>query len=290
MKKLIATVAIAPLAIFGLSCAQASNDAPIKPSVLADIAAGTPMRMDYQIKASAWVFILPVTGKANFVVNLNQETYDITSQVKTTGLADILINYNMDLKATGAVSAEGLKTKTYYAQNDDGKKNRLVEMTYNEDSFDMTATPKFGNLGKPPATTEQALDANDPITELINFSLKPRAEGEDPCGGPMKMFDGRQLTHLHFTNHGLKDVRSRAWKGKAYECHVRMVKVAGYKSGYDDNETLSGIDGPIKMWLAPLPNGSTVPVRIEAKTDSIGKVTLQASRLSFTPLSEIEDQ
>jgi hypothetical protein len=40
------------------------------------------------------------------------------------------------------------------------------------------------------------------------------------------------------------------------------------------------------MWLAPLSNGATVPVRIEAETDDIGKVTLQASKLKFTPIEE----
>jgi hypothetical protein len=47
---------------------------------------------------------------------------------------------------------------------------------------------------------------------------------------------------------------------------------------------LSGIDGPLRMWLAPLPNGAHVPVRIEAETEDIGTVTLQAAKLKFTPL------
>ncbi len=65
-----------------------------------------------------------------------------------------------------------------------------------------------------------------------------------------------------------------------------MDKVAGYKKGETNKDTLSGIVGPLKMWLAPLPNGATVPVRIEAKTDKIGTVTLQAAKLKFTPLED----
>ena len=68
--------------------------------------------------------------------------------------------------------------------------------------------------------------------------------------------------------------------------HVLLEKVAGFN---DDNpeekrETMAGIDGPLRMWLAPLPNGATWPVRIEADTDDIGKVVLQASQLRFEPI------
>ena len=80
-----------------------------------------------------------------------------------------------------------------------------------------------------PMTVEQALDSKDPVSALISFALEPRAEGEDPCGGPLKIFDGRQLTHLHLTNHGMKQGKSEAWSGEAYECHIKMDKVAGYK-------------------------------------------------------------
>jgi hypothetical protein len=38
------------------------------------------------------------------------------------------------------------------------------------------------------------------------------------------------------------------------------------------------------MYLAPLDNGSHVPVRIVADTDRIGKVTLTARTLRFEPI------
>ena len=76
----------------------------------------------------------------------------------------------------------------------------------------------------------------------------------------------------------------KAWSGEAIECHITMEKVAGYKKDQSDKDNLSGIDGPLRMWLAPLPNGATVPVKIQADTDKIGKVTLQASKLRFEPV------
>lgn len=281
MKKLLASAALASLTVSSMSGA---DTALIEPHILAQIEAGQPMEMEYNIKASAWVLILPITGKANFRVTMNKDTYAIKSKVKTTGLADILVNYDLEIAASGYTHTDGLDTYAFVSQNKDGKKNRRVEMKYLKDDFEMTATPTFGNLGDPAATVEQALDAKDPVTALISFALEPRAEGEDPCGGPLKIFDGRQLTHLHLTNHGMKQVKSEAWSGRAFECHIRMDKVAGYKAGESEKDNLSGIDGPLRMWLAPLPNGAHVPVRIEAETDDIGTVTLQAAKLKFTPL------
>ncbi len=281
MKKLLASAALATLTVSSMSGA---DTALIEPHILAQIEAGKPMEMEYNIKASAWVLILPITGKANFRVTMNKDTYAIKSKVKTTGLADILVNYDLEIAASGYTHTDGLDTYAFVSQNKDGKKNRRVEMKYLKDDFEMTATPRFGNLGDPAATVEQALEAKDPVTALISFALEPRAEGEDPCGGPLKIFDGRQLTHLHLTNHGMKQVKSEAWSGRAFECHIRMDKVAGYKAGEADKDNLSGIDGPLRMWLAPLPNGAHVPVRIEAETEDIGTVTLQAAKLKFTPL------
>ncbi|MFN4183245.1 MAG: DUF3108 domain-containing protein [Hyphomonas sp.] len=282
MKRLLLAAA-ATLALAGFSTADTAPAAP-KGSLLAKVKAGEPMRMIYELDARAMILIIPATGRASFDVEMKPNTYTIKSKVRTTGLADVFVNYNMELAASGHVRAGELKTTGYVSQNRDGKKNRRVEMSMKNDGFTMTATPKFGNLGDPAATQEQAILANDPLTAIITFALEPRAKGADPCGGPIRVFDGRQLTYLHLKNVGTANVKSPAWSGKAIECHVTMDKVAGYKTGEANNDTLTGISGPLRMYLAPLENGSHVPVRIVADTDKIGKVTLQARTLRFEPL------
>jgi len=285
MTRSLALAALLAAAGFVATADDAATPAERPATPLSAIKSGEPMRMTYELKASAWAFILPITGKARFTADIKDDTYEITSKVKTTGLADILVNYDLSLQATGYTREDRLDTYGYVSQNRDGKKNRRVEMVYGADDVAMTAKPTFGNLGEPPAAPEQKLDATDPITALITFALEPRdTSGDNPCGGPLKIFDGRQLTHLHLDYAGRTSVKSDAWSGEALECHVTMDKVAGYKKGEADNDNLSGIDGPLRMYLAELPNGSTPPVRIEADTDDIGKVTLQASVLKFEPL------
>lgn len=288
MKRLLLAAA-ATVALAGLSTADTAPAAP-KGNLLANVKAGEPMRMIYELDARAMILIIPATGRASFDVELKPNTYTIKSRVRTTGLADVFVNYNMELASSGFVRAKELKTSGYVSQNRDGKKNRRVELSMKKDGFTMTANPRFGDLGDPAATQEQAILANDPLTALITFALEPRAKGADPCGGPIRVFDGKQLTYLHLKNAGKANVKSPAWSGEAIECHVTMDKIAGYKAGEVNNDTLTGIDGPLRMYLAPLENGSHVPVRIVADTDKIGKVTLQARTLRFEPLQTASAQ
>ncbi|MEM0986392.1 MAG: DUF3108 domain-containing protein [Pseudomonadota bacterium] len=288
LKATAAALAATAALLIPTAAADNSAEPPIaeRPATpLQAIAAGSPTKFTYELRASARFFILPISGKARFTTEMTADTYRITSKVKTTGLADILVNYDLALSATGYVDPDRLRPYAYISQNDDGKKNRRVELIWGDDDVTGTINPRFGNMGEPPAMPDQKIDAMDPISALINFALTPRDITDAPCGGPIKTFDGRQLSHLHLTYAGMKTVKSDAWRGEAIECHITLDKVAGFKAGEKNKDTLAGIDGPLRMWLAPLPNGATVPVRIEADTDDIGKVTLQARVMDFEPLA-----
>ena len=285
MKRVLMLASGLALTLAGLAVADtATGSSAATPAILANVKAGTPTRMIYELEAKAYVLFIPATGRASFDVTMQADNYVINSRVKVTGIADWFVNYDMVLQASGYTRGDELKTYSYVSQNRDGKKNRKVNLTIGPDSFEMKAVPEFGNLGDPAATTEQVLKTNDPITALITFALEPRAAGADPCGGPLRIFDGRQLTYLHLKNADMKHVKTDAWSGQAIECHVTMEKVAGYKKGESNKDNLSGIDGPLRMWLAPLENGATVPVKIQADTDKIGKVVLQAKKLRFEPI------
>ena len=285
MKHSVFLASAAVLALAGLASADKAPSAhAASGALLTNVKAGEPTRMVYELEAKAYVFFIPATGRATFTTELRPDNYTINSRVKVTGITDWFVNYDMNIHAEGETHNGALKTRSYVSQNKDGKKNRRVEMEITDRDFTMQATPRFGNLGDPAATTEQVLKTNDPITALITFALEPRAPGTDPCGGPIRIFDGRQLTYLYLKNAGQKRVSTPVWTGDAIECHVTMDKVAGYKKGEADNDNLTGIDGPLRMWLAPLDNGATVPVKIAADSKKIGDVTLTAKKLTFEPL------
>jgi len=289
MKRSILIASVAALALAGLATADKSPATNASSgALLTHVKEGTPTRMIYELRAKAYIFFIPATGRATFTADLQPDSYTIDSRVKVTGIADWFVNYDMNIHAEGETHAGELKTRNYVSQNKDGKKNRRVELEISDQDFSMSATPRFGNLGDPAATTEQVLKTNDPITALITFALEPRAPGADPCGGPIRIFDGRQLTYLHLKNAGKKRVATPVWTGDAIECHVTMDKIAGYKKGEADNDNLTGIDGPLRMWLAPLDNGASIPIKIAADSKKIGDVTLTAKQLRFEPLVTTE--
>ena len=285
MKRAFLIASAAALAFAGLATADKAPAArAASGALLTNVKAGAPTRMVYELQAKAWVLFIPATGRATFTTELHPDTYTIDSRVKVTGIADWFVNYDMHIHAQGETHGRELKTREYVSQNKDGKKNRRVEMAISDHDFSMTATPRFGNLGDPAATTDQVLKTSDPITALITFALEPRAPDEDPCGGPIRIFDGRQLTYLYLSNAGTKQVSTPVWSGEAIECHVTMDRIAGYDRDEVDNDNLTSIDGPLRMWLAPLDNGATVPIKIAADSKKIGEVTLTAKKLSFEPL------
>ena len=288
--KLIAGIALAATAITvppvtGQEATQLVSFGPDTNPILEDVRNGNARRFIYELEASAYLLFIPITARANFDVTLDGDTYNMRSRVRTTGVADIFVDYDMHLAASGYVRDDGLYTYNYISQNYDGKKDRRVEMTYHPDSFDMVATPEFGDLGHPPATTEQALAALDPITALINVSFQPR-DPEEPCGGPLRTFDGRQLTELRLEYIRETNIRTHAWRGRGIECHVTLDRIAGYKEG-ETGSNLSGIEGPMRMYFAEAIPGMMIPVRIEVDSEDIGRVTLQTRRLE---LQEIETE
>lgn len=256
-----------------------NNDAPVANAVLTDVKAGQDKRFIYELKAKAWLFILPVTGKASFDVSLTADTYRINSQVKTTGLADVFVGYDMRLSASGYVLHDGLQSYNYISQNYDGKKNRRVEMLYGADDVEMTANPVFGDLGDPAATPEQKLNALDPITGIIDIAFQPR-DPANPCGGPLELFDGRQLTRLNLNYQGEADIKTEAWRGKGVECYVDLERVAGYKKG-DKGKNLSGIDGPMRMYFAEVIPGTMTMVKLVVDTEDIGTITVETSKIQM---------
>lgn len=260
-----------------------AQDLPRSP--ISDAKNGQPFRFEYELKASAWALFLPIGGRASFKADISADTYSIATYVRTTGIADLLVSYDLKVSSTGYTKNDRLDTYAYVSQNRDGKKNRRVELIYGRDDVAMKVTPMFGNLGDPPAAPFQKLIAKDPVTGFINFMLEPRdPKNNNPCGGPIRIFDGRQLTYLHLSYTKKTPVKTIAWSGDALECHVTMDKVAGYKAGEAKADNLTGIDGPIRMYLAQLPNGATPIVKMVADSAQIGRVTLQASRLNFVPI------
>lgn len=274
------------LAAFGLgmpvlsdTSTAAPEAAPYVNPILAEVKAGQAKRIKYELEAVAYLLFIPVTGKAEFEVFLEDDTYNMKTQVKTTGVADIFVDYDLHVAASGYIEDDGLLTYNYVSQNLDGKKDRRVELTYGRNDVEMVANPGFRDLGFPPATPEQKLEARDPITAFISAAFKPHP-ADNPCGETIKLFDGKQLTHMSFKYVGETKIKTKAYSGMATECHVIVDRVAGFNKG-DKGKNLSGIDGPMRMFFGEPVDGFVTPVKLVVDTEDIGKITVTAKKINI---------
>jgi hypothetical protein len=265
--------------------AVSAQSAQVNP-FLADVKAGQAKRIKYEIEAVTYLFFIPITGKAEFEAFFEDDRYKLDTQVKTTGIANIFVGYDLTVASSGYILDNGLKTQNYVSQNRDGKKNRRVEMTFGPTDVDLNVTPKWGSLGEPPAKPAQKLEAVDPATAMMHIAFTPR-RADNLCSETVRTFDGKQLTHLSFRYLGQKKLKTKAFDGMATECELIVDRVAGYNKD-DVGKNLTGIEGPMKIYFGEPVDGFVPVLRLVVDTADVGKITLTANKINISDVKSEE--
>jgi hypothetical protein len=232
----------------------------------------------------------PVVGRlraaqATVTADLQPKSYKVDAYVRGEGVVDWFVDYNLSISTTGALTPIGLQPLRYDSTNHDGNKNRQVIVEFGIRDVVVSVSPKFGDWGFPATTKSQMLEAVDPLSAILELTLRADATAANPCGGPMRIFDGKQRFDLK-----LKFQRRLAWKTKAYAgpailCDIEYVEIAGFDSKSAEQKAKDKAD---MLWtnivLAELQNGAvTPPIKVEARSKSRGKMTVEAIRLSYGP-------
>lgn len=294
-RKLLAGLAIAALGFMAPVYGDATKSVPAAATTkstnpfLAEVKAGKAKRIKYEIDANASLLFIPITGKAEFETFLEGDQFKMDAHVKTTGLADLFVGYDLNVASSGYIMENGLRTYNYVSQNHDGKKDRRVEMTYGPTDVATKVTPRWGDLGDPPATPAQKLEAVDPATAMMHIAFTPR-KADNLCSETVKTFDGKQLTYLSFKYLGQKKVKTKAFNGMATECELLVDRVAGYDKG-DVGKNLSGIQGPMKIYFGEPIDGfmPVVKLVVDIDNDLVDKITLTANKINVTEIKSEEN-
>jgi len=138
----------------------------------------------------------------------------------------------------------------------DGKRVRRVKVIWGASDVDVTSSPPFFDLGQPPATLRQKLDATDPLTQIVRVT---NATGPQAiCRGPDRFFDGKQLYYLDFTKAQpvavSKDAKALGITSAA-QCNVRFTEVAGFKAKKPGEDRQQGLTTPITMVFGQIGQG-----------------------------------
>lgn len=246
-----------------------------------------PRRLDIAYEA---IIPVPILGRikaatASISADISATSYVIRSRAEAAGIVDWFVDYNLFTTATGSVDRLGLRPARYVSSNQDGKKNRQVTVDFGDKDVATTAVPRFGDMGYPAATLEQRLAAKDPLSAIVHLAMGVDATAAHPCGGPIRAFDGKQRFDLVLTYGGRLNYKSSAYTGPALKCEVKYVEIAGFG---DKDDKQKAKDQKDLEWavliLAEIDGGSVkAPIKIEARSKKRGKMTIQATRLSYGP-------
>jgi hypothetical protein len=246
-----------------------------------------PKRLEITYKGIVPVPVLGRIEAASAVLSadISATSYVIRTRAKASGMVDWFVNHNLFLTATGSVTPKGLAPARYVSTNQDGKKNRQVTVDFTGGDVITTAVPHFGDLGSPAATPEQKLQAMDPLSAIVHLTLHVDATPANPCGGPLRAFDGKQRYDLVLSYAGRIQYKSKAYKGPALKCDVTYVELAGFKAKSDKQKAKDAKDIEwTNIILAELDGGAvTAPIKIEMRSKKRGKMTVEATRVSWGP-------
>lgn len=233
---------------------------------------------------------VPVLGRtraasASLVADLSSRGYTVTTHARAEGVVDWFVDYDLRITSTGAVTPYGLRPLRYDSANRDGSKNRHVIVEFSPNEVVVSVTPKYGDWGFPPTNKLQMLEAVDPLSAIMGLTLRAEATMANPCGGPMRIFDGKQRYDLR-----LKFAQRLNWKSKVYtgpvlKCELEYVEIAGFKNKTWEQKAKDKRDMEwSNIILAELNGGAlTPPIKIEGRSKKRGKMTVQATRMSFSP-------
>ncbi|HEV7690540.1 MAG TPA: DUF3108 domain-containing protein [Hyphomonadaceae bacterium] len=240
----------------------------------------------------------PVVGRvraaqATVTADLTPKGYSASAYLRAEGVVDWFVDQNYSGATTGALTSLGLLPLRYDSRTRDGKKNRhvLVEFGTGDVSgmgnVSVSVSPKFGDWGFPATTKGQMLEAVDPLSAILELTLRADASTQNPCGGPLRIFDGKQRYDLKLKFGKRMEWKSKAYKGPAIVCSVEYVEIAGFKNRTAAQKARDKAD---IVWativLAELNGGAvTPPIKLEARSKSKGKMTVEAIKLSYGPTS-----
>lgn len=245
-----------------------------------------PTRLEVTYEAVAPIMLLgrQKIASATLTADFTSTGYRVAANGKAESLIDwITGSPSFGVVSTGLLTPLGLYPGRYDSLTRDGKKERHVIVDFAADDVAISVSPKFGDWGFPQPTQDQKLEATDPLTAIAELTLRRRATPANPCGGPMRVFDGKQRYDIVLTYSGRLNWKSSAYRGPAIKCSVEYVEIAGFKNKSAEQRAKDRADVQwANMILADLANISP-PLKVEARSKSRGKMTIEATKLSYGP-------
>jgi hypothetical protein len=247
------------------------------PAMAAD---ARPATLDVGYSIAFWA--IPF-GHTDYHAKFAADSYDAKSHFETSGVVSLFWNSTIDATANGGIAAHAIAPALYdsYSQDHNSKKQR-VKVTFAGSDPTTFADPPY-NMTKYPVSDEQKKDAVDPMSAITTIFAGIKADGKNPCGSGVQVFDGRRrydVTFSYVKDEPVKLVNG-VFAGTAHLCQIHYNQIAGYKQKIvKEGKALPALYGDFADVPAPGAPGGHYVIAVKLWTTlSWGTVTVTLSDL-----------
>jgi len=161
---------------------------------------------------------------------LGADAFSASAHIRTSGVLALFRKLDLKAESQGRVDNPVVLPGVFTYLNTDGKKNRHVTAIWTSSDVTTLSQPRYTNMGEPPATREQKLEAADPLTILTRLTVLPA--GQTPCQGVSQFYDGKQRYDIVYTYKGPAPLEARERRlglTNPLRCSLVYHEVAGFK-------------------------------------------------------------
>jgi len=233
--------------------------------------AGAARAETYRLNYEAAVLGAVVLGTASYEITASPSRYAVRANLRTSGLARMFDQTEITAASTGAISGGAITWSRYDISHAYADKFRRIQMNREANGVTAQVTPRYGDMGAPPATAAQQAGSHDPLTGV--FALGRQIGAARACQGSVLVFDGRQHYRLSVSAIGQGAFNGGGYRGPALNCRFRYEPIAGFSGNFDRSRIPSA-----DAWFAlPAEPGFAAPLRLTVPTP-LGQAQLDLRR------------
>lgn len=242
-----------------------------------------PDALQFAYALKGYVFGIPIV-RTDYYGYVSESHYALYSDVRTSGLGALLKKLEIWSVTHGRVLPDGGLRPIFSVQQNLDKKNRRVEMIYDDqaETVSLDIRPPNGSFGTPPATREQQYGSLDALSALVSVTLKGQAERDALCRETVAVFDSKQHYNLRLERIGTDEVKFLGGTQDAIHCHVYYEPVAGFDS--EDLPSAEEAETPIQLYFDYDETADIhVPVRFTYKVSGFTAVVKMTDKVIIPP-------
>lgn len=230
----------------------------------------------YRLSYDVAVLGVVVLGTASYDVTANESAYGVRANVRTSGLTRMFDQTEINATTAGAVSGANLAWSRYDLSHAYSGKFRRIGLVRGENGVDASITPRYGDMGQPPASAAQRRSAYDPLTAV--FALGRQVGAARACRGEALVFDGRQHYRLSLSGGTQGSSSDGGYSGASLTCAFRYEPIAGFNMAAAERARIPA--GELEF---ALPQGAIFapPLRLSVPTP-VGSATVRLSAYQRT--------